>query len=111
MTLKEIINMLRETGYPVAYDHFPSAVPSIPYIAVSATGTDNVFADNGTYKQRMGFQIELCTETKNPAQEKILTDILDNNNICWELTSEAYDADDGVFSLIYNFMEVYDYGE
>ena len=110
MTLKEIITMLKQTGYPVAYDHFPRAVPAIPYIAVSMTGTDNVFTDNGVRKQIMGFQVELCTEIKDPAQEKILTDILDANNICWQLTSEAYVPDDGVYSLIYNFTEVYIYG-
>ena len=34
MTLKEMIAMLEETGFPVAYGHFPKeAPPSVPYIA------------------------------------------------------------------------------
>jgi hypothetical protein len=108
MTLENVITILEQTGYPVAYDHFPRAVPSIPYIAVTVTGTDNVYGDNGVYKQVMGFQIELCTEIKSPEQEKVLTDVLDANGICWQLLSEAYDADDGVYSLLYNFSEVYE---
>lgn len=36
MTLKEMIAMLEETGFPVAYGHFPKeAPPSVPYIALT----------------------------------------------------------------------------
>ena len=111
MTLKQIITLLKTTGYPVAYDHFPNAVPSVPYIGFRMTGTNNVFSDDHVHKQIAEFELELCTTTKNPAEEKVLTDILDANNICWELVSETYIDDDKVYSLIYNFTEVYEYGE
>lgn len=108
MSLTDIVNMLKETGLPVAYDHFSTAKPPpAPYIAVAVEGTDNTFADNGVYMQSAYFVIELCTAKKEPAREKTLTDILDANNIAWQKTDEGYNENDGLYSIFYEFKELY----
>lgn len=109
MTLKEMIAMLEETGFPVAYGHFPKeAPPTVPYIALTIPYTDNFFAENKVWKQIAYGDIELCTEHKDTEAEKKLTDVLNSHNITWQKTSEDFIEDDGVFSIFYEFEEVYD---
>lgn len=108
MTLGEMLAILEETGYPVAYDHFPKeSPPTAPYIALTIPYTDNFYAENKVWKQIARGDIELCTEIKNPQAEKKLTDILDSHNITWQKVSEDFIEDDGVFSIFYEFKEVY----
>ena len=109
MTLSDMISILEETGFPVAYDHFPVELPpTVPYIAVTLPYTDNFYAENKVWKQFAIWNIELCTEIKDPVAEKALTDILDSHNITWQKTSEDFIEDDGVFSIFYEFEEEYD---
>lgn len=109
MTLSDMISILEETGFPVAYDHFPvESPPTVPYIAVTLPYTDNFYAENKAWKQFAIWNIELCTAVKDPQAEKALTDILDSHNITWQKTSEDFIEDDGVFSIFYEFEEEYD---
>lgn len=110
MKIEELNTILIETGYPVAYSHFPKEVPSIPYVAFSCPESTNLFADNKVYLRAENIEIELCTKKKNPAQEKVLTDVLDSHELAWEKISEAYIEDDDVYSLIYQISEVIIYG-
>ena len=112
MILSDLIKILEETGYPVAYDHFlKEAPPNVPYIAVTIPYSDNFFAENSTWKEYVIFNIELCTEKKDVAAEKKLTNILDENHIAWQKTSEDFIEDDGVFSIFYEFKEIYENGK
>lgn len=108
MTLQDIIEMLEETGYPVAYDHFPKdAPPATPYIAFTIPYTDNFYSDNIVYQQIIYGEIELCSATKDTAAEKKLTDVLDSHGIAWQKASEEFIDDDGLYSIFYDFKEVY----
>lgn len=108
MSLKDIVAILNKTGLPVAYDHFSTRKPPpAPYIAVVVDNTENFFAGNTVYAQLAYFEIELCTIKKEPDTEKQLTDILDANNIAWQKTDEGYNSDDGLYSIFYEFKELY----
>ena len=109
MTLSDMISMLEQTGFPVAYDHFPTeSPPTIPYIALTIPYTNNFYAGNMVWKQIAHCDVELCTEIKDTQAEKALTDILNSHNITWQKTSEDFIEDDGVFSIFYEFEEEYD---
>lgn len=108
MSLKDVVAMLNETGLPVAYDHFSTRKPPpAPYVAVAVEGTDNAFADNGVYAQMAYFAVELCTVKKEPETEKTLTDVMDAHDIAWQKTDEGYNQTDGLYSIFYEFKEIY----
>lgn len=108
MTLEEMLTMLEETGFPVAYDHFSTeAPPTVPYIALTIPYTDNFYAENRVWRQIAYCDVELCTEHKDTEAEKKLTDVLDSHNITWQKTSEDFIETDGVFSIFYEFKEEY----
>lgn len=110
MTLDNILDMLEETGYPVAYDHFPKEnPPDVPYIALRFPYSENFFADDKTYKQLVYVEVELCTLKKDPLAEKKLIDIFYNHDITWQKTSEEFiEEDDGLFSIYFEFKMIYE---
>ena len=103
MTVEKLKNILGETGYPVAYDHFSTENPPVPpYLAFRTAYTNNFFTDNIVSK-------ELCAgKKKDPEAEKRLTDILTANKIAWQKTDEGFVESDGLFSVFYEFKEVMD---
>ena len=110
MKVEKLKNILGETGYPVAYDHFSTENPPVPpYLAFRTAYTNNFFADNIVSKIVAHIELELCTgKKKDPEAEKRLTDILTANKIAWQKTDEGFVESDGLFSVFYEFKEVMD---
>ena len=104
MTLSELKQILDATGFPVAYyehkvtDTHPA--PDPPFITYLELDSSNFFADNKTYKQIRNVNIELYTDKKDLAAEKILEDLLDANDIPYE-TEEAFIQSQNLFQRIY----------
>jgi len=75
MTQTELYTALKSLGLPVAYGEFtqPTTPPFITY-QFSASG--DMMADNQNYVDIFGYQVELYTEKKEPATEKMLQDKL-----------------------------------
>lgn len=99
MKLDELFGLLKETGYPVAYHHF-KAPPSIPFITYSDTGTTNFMADDTVYEKILNIDVELYTEVKDTAAEKILEDVFIENGISWE-SSEEWIETEKMYQRIY----------
>lgn len=59
-------------------------VPKLPFICYLCTQTNNFKADNKVYKVIQNVDIELYTQIKEPATERLIEDALDANNIVWE---------------------------
>ena len=99
MTLKELYNLLKATGYPVAYSHFngPKQAPFITYLV---DGNPNFIADNKVYHKIKDVDIELYTTIKDEAVEKVLEDLLDQNDIPYE-PYEVYIESEKLFQKIY----------
>lgn len=99
MTLQELNNILKLTGYEVAYSHFnsPKKLPFITYLVSDST---NLMADNKVYKKIYNINIELYTNIKDIQAEKILEDLLDENDIAYE-TSEIWIEKEKLFQKIY----------
>ncbi|WP_437629275.1 hypothetical protein [Clostridium paraputrificum] len=104
MTLQELNEVLKGTGYPVAYSHFTSnpknPLPSPPYITYLCPYSSNFMADNKVYKRVDNVQIELYTVKKDLEAEKKLEDILDKNDIAYEATEEWIESEK-LFQKIY----------
>lgn len=99
MTLKELNNILKVTGYPVAYFQFKESV-NPPFIVYFSPYSSNFNADNRVYKRIDNIQIELYTKHKDLEAEKKLEDLLDENEIVYETTEEWIDSEK-VFQRIY----------
>ncbi|MBA4549275.1 hypothetical protein I8U20_10240 [Thermoactinomyces intermedius] len=59
MTMPELVQILKATGFPVAYSHFQGPPPSIPFITYVEVGSDNIHADNRTWQKGRNINIEL----------------------------------------------------
>ena len=101
MTLAELSNLLRSTGYPVAYSHFSGDnVPSPPFITYHVDSSANFFADGRTYKKISNVVVELYTDKKDLEAEAALEAVFDSNGISYEATETWIDTE-GLFQKIY----------
>ncbi len=95
----KLFALLKTTGLPVAYHHFTSP-PSPPYIVYLFAYSSNFGADNKVHKEILNYQVELYTTKKDPASEKLIEDLFDENDIYWEKT-ETYIESEGLYQVLY----------
>lgn len=100
MTLSELVQILKATGFPVAYSHFQGPPPSIPFITYVEVGSDNMHADNRTWQRVRNINIELYTDKKDLQAELTLEALLDENNLPYQ-TTETYIESEQLFQKIY----------
>ena len=104
MILEDLYILLKETGYPVAYSHFnaneDNPPPMPPFITYLVTNSENFGADNKVYKKIYNIQIELYTLQKDIEAEELLENILDKNEIYYEI-SESFIESESLFQRIY----------
>jgi hypothetical protein len=104
MTLLELINLLKTTGYPVAYSHFENTeetpVPSPPFICYVIPGTENLKADNKVYHKISDIDIELYTDYKDFEAERKIESVLDENEIPYD-SFETYIESEKLFQKTY----------
>ena len=91
--------LLKTIGLPVAYHHFTSP-PEPPYIVYLFAYSSNFGADNKVHKEIPNYQVELYTTKKDPASEKLIEDLFDENDIYWEKT-ETFIESEGLFQVLY----------
>lgn len=99
MTLPELVTILKATGYPVAYSHFPSR-PTVPFITYLESTSDNFQADNRTYKQVKIIDIELYTNKKDLVAESTLETLLDTHDLPYQVLG-TYIESEQLFQKIY----------
>lgn len=104
MTLTELVQILKATGYPVAYSHFKVkdniSAPNPPYITYLIEGSSNLFADNKTYQKINDIRIELYTDIKDLVAEGKIEILLDEHEIPYE-TDEVWIESEQLFQKIY----------
>lgn len=99
MTLSELYNLLKQTGFPVTYSHFTSA-QATPYITYLVAYSSNIFADNKVHKKVSNVQVELYTTKKDLAAESKLEEVLDANELPYQST-ETFIPSENLFQKIY----------
>ncbi|EOW9529895.1 hypothetical protein ACO11K_003659 [Bacillus cytotoxicus] len=83
MTIIELMNILKATGYPVAYSHFAKPT-NPPFICFLVDGSPNMVADNKVYQKINDINIELYTTKKDLVVEAKLEKALDDYEIPYE---------------------------
>ena len=107
MTVKEIADMLKETGYPVAYGYFTNenAPKTMPYVAYAVTSESGFYADNEVYTPFGTVEVELYTAKKDLEAEKKLKEAFVRHGISYQKIGENW-IEKRVFSSFYEFEEV-----
>ena len=83
--MDELMEIMKETGLPFAYDHFAEGEsPDPPFITFLLPGSNNFAADGKVYKKINEVHIELYTDEKNPETEALVEDVLDDHEIFYE---------------------------
>lgn len=102
MTLVELKQLLDQTGYPVAYNHFSSTnAPNPPFIVYMSPSTSNFLADNKVYSKVNNVTVELYTNYKDLAAEQKLESLFDANDIPWN-ADEVWIESEQLFQRIYD---------
>ena len=105
MTFDEIKKMARDTGLPVAYDHFAEGEsPDPPFLVFLLPNSDNFSADGKVYSKINRLCFELYTDRKDPKLETRVEAVLDRYGIYYE-KSEVWIAEERLYEVLYT-MEV-----
>ena len=76
--LEELISQLESIGYPLAYSHFKNSEdtppPEPPFMVYMFSSSDDLMADNYNYAEISYYTVELYTDKKDLASEKLVED-------------------------------------
>ena len=101
--MDELMEIMKETGLPFAYDHFAEGEsPDPPFITFLLPGSNNFAADGKVYKKINEVHIELYTDEKNPETEALVEDVLDEHEIFYEKT-EVWIESEKLYEVLYSF--------
>lgn len=98
-TLEELYEILKTTGYPVAYRFFETPQKP-PYICYLTAYSNNQSADNVVWQKINHVQIELYTDKKDREAEQKLEDALTNAGIFFE-SAETYIDSEKIYQKVY----------
>lgn len=103
MWMDELINILKETEIPFAYDHFAEGEsPQPPFICYLLHGSNNFAADGKVYFKANEVHIELYTDFKDLTVEQKLEAVLDEHGIFYN-KSETWIESEKLYEVLYIF--------
>ena len=107
MTQTQVLEMLRQTGLPVAYDHFAEGeAPEPPFLLFLYPKSNNFSADGIVFKKINQLNIELYTDLKDPTTEQKIETVLDSHGFFYD-KSEVWIPSEKLYEVLYSFdMEV-----
>lgn len=101
--MEELLNIIKETGIPFAYDHFAEGEsPEPPFICYLLPGSDNFAADGRVYFKINEVRIELYTDSKDLSVEQKLEDVLDAHGVFYN-KSETWIDSEKLYEVLYQF--------
>lgn len=102
MTLAQLTALLRSTGYPVAFSHFDATEepPTLPFITYMTGSSDNLSADDRTYRRVDVVTVELYTDKKDIVAESRIENLFDDNDLAYQYTQQWVDSEQ-MFQKIY----------
>ena len=103
MTHTELLAMLEEIPFPIAYDHFAEGEsPDPPFLCFLYPGSDNFSADGTVYLKIAEVHVELYTDEKNPELEATLEAVLEQHGIFYNKT-EVWIESEKLYEVLYSF--------
>lgn len=105
--MEELLQILKETQIPFAYDHFAEGEsPEPPFICYLLPSTNNFSADGKVYYKISEVHIELYTDYKDLELEEKIETILEEHEIFYN-KSETWISSEKLYEVLYHFeMEV-----
>ena len=105
--MDELVSMVKEMGYPSAYDHFAEGeAVAPPFICYLASRSDNFSADGIVWHKAAVIGLELYTDKKNLAAEAKVESVLETHGFFWN-RSETWIESEKLYEVLYTFeMEV-----
>lgn len=101
MSLEQLSQILKLTGFPVAFQSFPKKeAPAMPYICYSAPEVNNFYADGIVYYSFTRITVELYTVTRDMDVEKKVESVLTTNGISWTKDAD-YNDREKCYEIIY----------
>ena len=104
MTFQEIASMIESIGLPFSYYMFKGSkndpVPPLPYVIFYYPQSDNFGADNNVYQNITRLNVELYSENKDFDSEKLVEDVLIENDIFFE-KYESYIESENMYEVLY----------
>lgn len=98
-SLEELNEILKTTGYPVAYRFFKTPQKP-PYICYLTAYSNNQSADNVVWQKINHVQIELYTAPKDREAEQKLEEALTSAGIFFE-SAETYIDSEKIYQKVY----------
>lgn len=105
--MDKLLQMLKDTGLPFAYDHFAEGeAVDPPFICYLLPGSHNFAADGKVYHKVSIVHLELYTDEKNPSLEQAVETVLDSGEVFYDKT-EVWIGSEKLYEVLYTFeMEV-----
>ena len=96
-----LLNIMREIGFPFAYHHFAEGEsPNPPFLLFLTPASSNFAADGKTYFKANEVHIELYADYKNPVLEEQVEAVLDKHGIFYNKT-EAFIESEQLYETLY----------
>lgn len=102
MTHNELFAELKTLGLPVAYYEFDEPVTP-PYIAFYFSSSNDLMADNQNYAEISEYRIELYTDKKDLATEKLVQDKLKELKLPYSKLEEKIE-EEKLYQVIYTIQ-------
>jgi len=105
--MDKLLQMLKDTGLPFAYDHFAEGeAVEPPFLCYLLPGSHNFAADGRVYHKVSIVHLELYTDEKNPSLEQTVEAALDSGEVFYDKT-EVWIGSEKLYEVLYTFeMEV-----
>ena len=101
--MEELVQMISEMGIPFAYDHFAEGEsPDPPFLCYLIPGSDNFAAEGKVYHKVGQVNIELYTDSKDPAVEEKVIAVLDSYGIFYDQTETWIDSEK-LYEVLFSF--------
>lgn len=105
MTEKEVYQMIKSIGLPVAYHHFEEGkAVDPPFLVYLYPETNHFSADGIVYQEINRLDIELYTDKKDLAAERQVEGVLKEHGFFYQKT-ESYIESEKMYEVLYE-MEV-----
>ena len=105
--MDKLLQMLKDTRLPFAYDHFAEGeAVDPPFLCYLLPGSHNFAADGKVYHKVSIVHLELYTDEKNPSLEQTVEAVLDASEVFYDKT-EVWIGSERLYEVLYTFeMEV-----
>lgn len=101
--MDKLLQMLKNTGLPFAYDHFAEGeAVDPPFLCYLLPGSHNFAADGKVYHKVSIVHLELYTDEKNPSLEQTLEAVLDASEVFYDKT-EVWIGSEKLYEVLYTF--------